>query len=151
MPIGYSWVWRDFPASLSFSFDTLRAVVKDIARSLERPGCRALLIVTAHGANPQPLKYTLRELRDENLVDDFRHVELQELLDELAAHDLGAGLDSNCLSLSRVRELPEVRQRNILRYVIYRLGLALPTEKQIGELQRQLLDARSDRQPALSW
>jgi putative membrane protein len=27
----------------------------------------------------------LRELRDENLVDDFRHVELQELLDELVA------------------------------------------------------------------
>ena len=65
LPIGYSWVWRDYPGSLTFSFDTFRAVIKDIARSLERNGCRAMLLMTAHGANPQPLKYTARELTDE--------------------------------------------------------------------------------------
>ena len=65
LPIGYSWVWRDYPGSLTFSFDTFRAVIKDIARGLDRNGCRALLIITAHGANPQPLKYTIRELADE--------------------------------------------------------------------------------------
>ncbi|MCZ6676853.1 MAG: creatininase family protein [Candidatus Poribacteria bacterium] len=65
LPIGYSWVWRDYPGSLTFSFDTFRAAIKDIARSLDRNGCRALLIITAHGANPQPLKYTARELVDE--------------------------------------------------------------------------------------
>jgi creatinine amidohydrolase len=65
IPIGYSWVWRDYPGSLTFSFDTFRAVIKDIARSLDRNDCQALMIITAHGANPQPLKYTARELVDE--------------------------------------------------------------------------------------
>ena len=65
LPIGYSWVWRDCPGSLTFSFDTFRAAVKDIARSLDRNGCKAMMTITAHGANPQPLKYASRELADE--------------------------------------------------------------------------------------
>lgn len=65
LPIGYSWVWRDMPGTLTLSFDTFRAVIKDIARSLHRTGCQSLLILTAHGANVQPLKYTVRELADE--------------------------------------------------------------------------------------
>ena len=65
VPIGYSWVWRDWAGSLSFSFDTFREVIKDVARSLDRNGCKALMVLTAHGANPQPLKYTARELADE--------------------------------------------------------------------------------------
>ena len=64
IPIGYSWVWRDYPGSLTFSFDTFRSVIKDIAVSLGRNGCRVLLIMTTHGANPQPIKYTIRELVD---------------------------------------------------------------------------------------
>ena len=65
VPVGYSWVWRDYPGTLSFSLDTLRAVVKDLASSLERGGCRSLLIMHGHGANPNPVKYALRELADE--------------------------------------------------------------------------------------
>lgn len=65
LPVGYSWVWRDYPGSISFSFDTFRAVIRDIAQSLNRNGCRALMLLTAHGANPQPIKYTIRELADE--------------------------------------------------------------------------------------
>lgn len=65
LSIGYSWVWRDYAGSLTFSFDTFRAVIKDIARSLDRNGCCAMMTITAHGANPQPLKYTARELADE--------------------------------------------------------------------------------------
>lgn len=65
MPVGYSWVWRDYPGSLTFSFDTFRAVIRDIAISLNRNGCRTLMLLSAHGANPQPVKYTIRELADE--------------------------------------------------------------------------------------
>jgi creatinine amidohydrolase len=65
LPFGYSWVWRDTPGTLTLSFDTFRAVIKDIARSLHRAGCQSFLILTAHGANVQPLKYTVRELADE--------------------------------------------------------------------------------------
>ena len=65
LALGYSWVWRDYPGTLSLSFDTLQEVVKDVARSLERGGCRALLILHGHGANTNPVKYALRELTDE--------------------------------------------------------------------------------------
>ena len=65
MPIGYSWVWRDYPGSLTHSFNTFRAMVKDIARSMDRNGCKALMLISGHGANPEPLKYTIRELADE--------------------------------------------------------------------------------------
>ena len=65
LPIGYSWVWRDYPGSLTFSFDTFRAALKDIARNMDRHGCRALMLLSAHGANPSPIKYTIRELADE--------------------------------------------------------------------------------------
>ena len=65
LPLGYSWVWRDYPGSLTLAFDTFRAMVKDVARSMDRNGCQALLIITAHAANPEPLKYTIRELADE--------------------------------------------------------------------------------------
>jgi len=50
LSIGYSWVWRDYAGSLTFSFDTFRAVIKDIARSLDRNGCCAMMTITAHGA-----------------------------------------------------------------------------------------------------
>lgn len=65
LPVGYCWVWRDFPGSLTLSLDTFRAVIADLARSLDRVGCRALLLLTAHGANVGPLKYAARELKDE--------------------------------------------------------------------------------------
>ncbi len=82
LPVGYSWVWRNFPGTLTLSLDTFRSVVKDIARSLDRSGCRALLIITAHGANVQPLKYTVRELADE-IALKILHVFYPDLTDIL--------------------------------------------------------------------
>ena len=63
--VGYSWSWRDYPGTLTYSFDTFREVVKDLARSVHRSGCRALMTLSGHGANPVPLKMTARELVDE--------------------------------------------------------------------------------------
>jgi creatinine amidohydrolase len=64
LPIGYSWVWRDYPGTLTLSFDTFRAVIRDLVLSLHRSGCGTLMLLSAHGANVQPLKYTVRELAD---------------------------------------------------------------------------------------
>ena len=61
LPIGYSWVWRDYAGALTLSFDTFRAVIKDIARSFKRNACRALLIITAHGANREPMNFHAEE------------------------------------------------------------------------------------------
>ena len=42
IPIGYSWVWRDYPGSLTFSFDTFRSNIMDNDVRLDRNSCRAL-------------------------------------------------------------------------------------------------------------
>lgn len=68
LPITYSWVWRNFPGSPWIGTDTFVRVVKDVVRSLERGGVRAMLILTGHGANQAPLKYAVRELADESRV-----------------------------------------------------------------------------------
>ncbi len=68
IPITYSWVWRNFPGSPWLRTETFVGLVKDIIRSLERGGVRAMLILTGHGANQAPLKYAVRELADESKV-----------------------------------------------------------------------------------
>jgi len=65
LPLGYSWVWRDYPGTLTLELNTFLQVIKDIASSLSRAGVKALLILSGHGANQQPLKYAVRELVDE--------------------------------------------------------------------------------------
>jgi creatinine amidohydrolase len=39
---------REHPGTVSLSFDTLRALVKDLGREFHRQGCRALAIVSGH-------------------------------------------------------------------------------------------------------
>jgi len=68
LPITYSWVWRRFPGTPWVDTRTLMDMVKDIVRSLERGGVRAVLILTGHGANQAPLKYAVRELADVSSV-----------------------------------------------------------------------------------
>ncbi|MEE2656987.1 MAG: creatininase family protein [Candidatus Latescibacterota bacterium] len=65
LSVSYSWVWRDSSGTLSLEVDTFRSFVADLAHSCHRWGCSHLLIVNGHGANPAPLKYTIRELSDE--------------------------------------------------------------------------------------
>ncbi|MBB5751563.1 creatininase family protein [Prosthecomicrobium pneumaticum] len=67
LPLGYAWVWRDIPGTLTLSFDTYMRVVRDIADSLDRWGIKAVFFISGHGSNPQPLKHALRELIHDRL------------------------------------------------------------------------------------
>ena len=93
LAVGYSWSWRDYPGTLSFSCDTLQAVVKDLASSLERSGCQSLLILHGHGANPNPVKYALRELSDvlELRVLQVFYPHLNQLRKEVESEMWGGG------------------------------------------------------------
>ena len=51
LPIGCADEHLAFPGTLSLADDTLRAVVRDIARALARHGFSRLLVFTAHGGN----------------------------------------------------------------------------------------------------
>lgn len=65
LPLGYAWVWRDIPGTLTVDEATLQQVIKDIAHSLHRQGLRTLVLLNGHGANESALKYAVRELADE--------------------------------------------------------------------------------------
>lgn len=65
--VGYAWVWRDIPGTLTLRFDTYMAVIRDIAESLSGWGVKALFVLSGHGSNPQPVKHAIRELIHDQL------------------------------------------------------------------------------------
>lgn len=67
VPLGYAWVWRDVPATLTLSFDTYMRMIRDTVDSVSRWGIKAVYILSGHGSNPQPLKHALRELIHERI------------------------------------------------------------------------------------
>ena len=62
LSIGYAWVWRGKPGTLTLRFDTYMRVIRDVAESLEGWGIKALFVLSGHGSNPQPVKHAIREL-----------------------------------------------------------------------------------------
>jgi tRNA(Ile)-lysidine synthase len=77
--------------------------------------------------------------------------EASELLDDLARLDLG---DASCdfpISVDRVRELTEPRARNVLRCLLSKRGVGIPSEQRLAEALRQCLTARPDRHPAIAF
>ena len=62
LDVGYAWVWRGIPGTLTLRFETYMAVIRDIAESLSDWGIKALFVLSGHGSNPQPVKHAIREL-----------------------------------------------------------------------------------------
>ncbi|MCX7172468.1 MAG: tRNA lysidine(34) synthetase TilS [Proteobacteria bacterium] len=75
--------------------------------------------------------------------------EAQLLLDELAMLDLGELPPLFPLSLSCLARISEPRGRNVLRFLLARHGVGIPSEERLREAMRQLLEARQDRHPAV--
>lgn len=67
VPLGYAWVWRDVPATLTLSFDTYMRMIRDTVESASRWGIKGIYIMSGHGSNPQPIKHALRELIHEQI------------------------------------------------------------------------------------
>ena len=65
--VGYAWVWRGIPGTLTLRFDTYMAVIRDIAESLSDWEVKALFVLSGHGSNPQPVKHAIRELIHDQL------------------------------------------------------------------------------------
>lgn len=60
-PLGYAWVWKGVPASLTMNFDTYVRMIHDTAESLTSWGVKAIYFMSGHGANSQVVKHALRE------------------------------------------------------------------------------------------
>jgi tRNA(Ile)-lysidine synthase len=82
-----------------------------------------------------------------------RHArEASHLLQELAATDLAAlGGRAERLPVEGLSSLSPARQKNLLRHALLRLGLPIPGEVQIQRILDEVLPAREDAQPLVSW
>jgi tRNA(Ile)-lysidine synthase len=75
-----------------------------------------------------------------------------ELLGELAAIDLEAlGGAPARLPIDGLLELSPERQRNVLRHALRRIGLPMPPEVKINRVLDEVIPAREDAQPLVSW
>lgn len=80
--------------------------------------------------------------------------EAGHLLDELAMQDAdmldGAG-DGATLDVSRLRSLPPHRAKNLLRYFLHGRGAPMPHSALLGDMLRQLCEAREDAAVAINY
>jgi tRNA(Ile)-lysidine synthase len=77
-----------------------------------------------------------------------RFAEARGLLDELAILDLGARPADFPLDLGVLKALSEPRARNLLRYLLQRRHIGIPSEERLREVLRQVIHAGPDRHPA---
>ena len=85
----------------------------------------------------------------ENLARAAEHfAEAQQMLDEMAVHDLG-GHRGFPVPLSVLQPLSPARARNVLRYLLAAADLQAPSASKLQEALRQFLEAAPDRHPSL--
>lgn len=77
-----------------------------------------------------------------------RFAAAQDLLDDLARLDLGACQDFP-LAVVTLNALTETRAGNVLRYLLARHRVMIPSEARLREALRQMREAGADRHPAL--
>lgn len=82
-----------------------------------------------------------------------RHAgEASQLLNSLAEIDLGSlGGQAGCLPIDGLLKLTPARQKNLLRHALRVLGLSTPTAIQLERILTELIPARVDAQPLVSW
>ena len=78
--------------------------------------------------------------------------EASQLLSDLAEIDLeSVGGRPERLPIDGLLALSSARQRNLLRHALRRLGLSTPTMMQLERILLEVIPAREDAQPLVSW
>jgi tRNA(Ile)-lysidine synthase len=77
--------------------------------------------------------------------------EAADLLDDLAVLDLGAPSPDFPIDIELLSGLSEPRARNVLRFMLSRAGVGIPSEERLAEALRQCLSAAADRHPAIRF
>jgi len=75
----------------------------------------------------------------------------QELLDDAAAFDLERLRDGEALSVPALRALPPLRRFIAVRLWLREFGVEPPATARLEEAMRQVLDAKADSLPAITW
>jgi tRNA(Ile)-lysidine synthase len=77
--------------------------------------------------------------------------EAAELLDELALIDIGDYHADFPLDINILSGLSEPRARNVVRFLLNRRGIGVPSEARLIEILRQCLFAKADRHPTMTF
>jgi len=80
--------------------------------------------------------------------------EASDLLNDLAILDLellSTGPLPDRLDIDALESFSEARQRNILRFAARRCGLPAPPATRLRQITRELIPAREDAQPLVTW
>ena len=77
--------------------------------------------------------------------------EANDMLNALADIDLAPHESATRLDVPLLRELPEARQRNLLRRAVALCGLPAPPSTRLQQAIDELLPARDDAQPLVAW
>ncbi|HEY6095155.1 MAG TPA: tRNA lysidine(34) synthetase TilS [Gallionellaceae bacterium] len=86
------------------------------------------------------------------LARSARHfAEAAELLDELAAQDAVPAMQDDRLSVQALRGLGAARGKNLLRHFLAVRQAPIPDHTRLGEMLRQLCEARADAQLRITW
>ena len=80
-----------------------------------------------------------------------QQAENQELLEALAAQDLGPGKITTVLPVEKLVQLDEPRQRNALRYWLEKNQLRMPSRAIMQQILSQLLHGRDDAEACVRW
>jgi len=64
IPYGDAWTAEGWPGTLSLSPTTLRAVVEDLGRGLQRMGVKGLVTINGHFGNREPIALAARALHE---------------------------------------------------------------------------------------
>lgn len=75
----------------------------------------------------------------------------QEILDEIAGSDSSEIETPERISLNYLREIPEPRRANLLRFLIAELGLNVPNARQLQQLLAAIDVTRPDAQTQVQW
>lgn len=73
------------------------------------------------------------------------------LLDELAANDATHAAVGECLRVTALQALSPGRRHNVLRHWIHRRGFLLPSTRKLSALDNDMLAARADSMPCVTW
>lgn len=79
--------------------------------------------------------------------------ESAQLLDELGAQDIAAqqSAERDTLSVAQLNALQPARRRNVLRRWLAQCGLSMPSQTQLAAIENDVLLARWDATPTVTW
>jgi len=77
--------------------------------------------------------------------------EAEDILTGVAVEDARSLVEPRRVPRAALAALEPARQRNLLRHLLRRAGLGVPSAAKLDELRRALLDARSEAQPLVRW